>query len=78
MKAKINVGFSAKIQAVSFNPVESIDSMEIEIDYTDDADLEKKIGHYQKIIRQKTIKNAIDGAEELIVEKTKKFLNADK
>lgn len=77
MKAKINVGFSAKIQAVSFNPVESTDSMEIEIDYVDDADLEKKIEYYQKIIRQKTIKNAVNGAEELIVEKTKKFLNAD-
>jgi len=77
MKAKINVGFSAKIQAVSFNPVESIDSMEIEIEYNDDIDLEKKIEHYQKIIRQKTIKNAINGAEELIIEKTKKFLNND-
>lgn len=74
MKAKISVGFSAKIQAVSFNPVESTDSMEIEIDYVDDADLEKKIEHYQKIIRQKTIKNAINGAEELIVEKSKAFL----
>jgi len=77
MKAKISVGFSAKIQAVSFNPVESTDSMEIEIEYNDDVDLEKKIEHYQKIIRQKTIKNVIDGAEELIVEKTKKFLNHD-
>ncbi len=77
MKARISVGFSAKIQAVSFNPVESNDSMEIEIEYNDDADLEKKIEHYQKIIRQKTIKNAIDGAEELIVEKSKAFLTKE-
>ncbi len=74
MKAKISVGFGAKIQAVSFNPVESTDSMEIEVEYNDDAELQKKIEYYQEIIRQRSIKNAIKGAEELIVEKSKAFL----
>lgn len=73
MKAKINIGFNAKIQAVSFNPVESNDSIELEIEYKDDKDLEKQITHYQKIIRSKTIKNAISGAEELIAAKSKAF-----
>lgn len=77
MKAKINVGFSAKVQAVSFNPVESSDSMEIEIDYKDDKDLEKQIAHYQEIIRGRTIKNAMEGVEELIVVRSKAFLSAD-
>jgi len=71
MKAKINVGFSAKIQAVSFNPVESSDSMELEIEYKDDKDLEKQIEHYQKIIKRRTIKNTVSGAEDLIVAKAK-------
>lgn len=73
MKAKINVGFSTKIQAVSFHPVESNDSIELEIEYKDDKDLEKQITHYQSIIRKKTIKNAITGAEELILAKSKAF-----
>lgn len=73
MKAKINVGFNAKVQALSFNPVESTDSLEIEIEYDDDKDLEKKIEHYQKIIREKTIKNVMRGAEELIRARSEAF-----
>ena len=77
MKAKINVGFSAKIQAVSFNPVESSDSMELEIEYKDDKDLEKQIEHYQKIIKRRTIKNTVSGAEDLIVAKAKALAVGD-
>jgi hypothetical protein len=75
MKAKINVGFNAKVQALSFNPVESNDSMEIEIEYDNDKDLETKISHYQDIIRKRTIKNVMKGAEELIVVRSKTFLS---
>lgn len=73
MKAKINVGFNAKVQALSFNPVESTDSIELEIEYKDDADLEKKIEHYQKIIRERTLKNVMKGAEELIRDRAEAF-----
>ena len=69
-KAKISVGFSSKVQAVMYNPVESNDSLEIEIEYENDEDLLKQIKHYQDIIRKKSIHNAIKGAEELIVEKS--------
>lgn len=75
MKASITVGFSSTIQAVSFNPITSTDSMTIEVEYKDDKDLEKKIDHYQKIIRGKTINNVMRGVEEVIVEKAKLDLN---
>ncbi len=74
MKAKINVGFAAKIQAVSFNPVESTNSIEIEVEYKDDKDLEKQITHYQNIIRKKTIKNAMTGVEDVVVARSKSLL----
>lgn len=73
MKAKINVGFNAKVQALSYNPVESTDSIEIEVEYEDDDDLEKKIEHYQKIIRNRTIKNVMKGAEQLIRDRAEAF-----
>ena len=75
MKATITVGFSSTVQAVSFNPVTSNDSLTMEIEYTDDKDLEKKIAHYQKIIRGKTIKNVMAGVEDVIVARAKLDLN---
>jgi hypothetical protein len=75
MKATITVGFSSTVQAVSFNPVTSTDSLTMEVEYTDDKDLEKKIESYQKLIRQKTIKNVMRGVEEVIVAKAKTDLS---
>ena len=74
MKAKITVGFSAKLQVVSFNPVESNDSLELEIEYKDEKDLEKKIEHYQELIRGKCIQNTIRGGEEYVAARTKSLL----
>lgn len=78
MKAKINVGFSSTIQAISFHPVTSTDSIEIEIEYTDDKDLEKQIEKYQGIIRAKTIKNVIAGVADVITEQAKAGLTKSK
>ena len=77
MKAKINVGFTSRIQAVSFNPVESTDSMEIEVEYTDEQELERKIEHFQALIRRRTIRNTVEGAKELIAERAKAFLEKE-
>ena len=74
MKAKITVGFTSRLQVVSFNPVESSDSMEIEIEFTDDKDLEKKIEHYQQLIRGRCIKNTIKGGEEFVAARSKTLL----
>jgi len=71
MKAKINVGFASRIQAVSFNPVESTDSMELEIEYQDEQELERKIEHFQALIRRRTIRNTVQGAKDLIEERAR-------
>lgn len=75
MKATITVGFSSTVQAVSFNPVTSNDSITIEVEAIDDKDLEKKIEYYQKIIRGKTIKNVMKGVEDIVIAKAKLDLN---
>jgi ribosome-binding ATPase YchF (GTP1/OBG family) len=66
MKAKINVGFSSKMQAASYTPVESVNSMEIEIEYKDDEDLKTQISKYHKLLRSETIKHTIEGAREFL------------
>jgi len=71
MKAKIRVGFGAKIQARQFEPVEETDSLEIDIDYEDEADLEKKIEYWQNFIQKKVIKATFLGANNLLEERAR-------
>lgn len=66
MKAKINVGFSSTIQARSFHPITTNDSIEIEVDVKDDEELMEKYDHYQEIIQNRVIKNTITGAKKFI------------
>jgi hypothetical protein len=66
MKAKISVGFSSKLQAASYTPVESVNSIELEVEYEDDQDLAKKIDQYHAILRKQTIQHTLDGAKELL------------
>jgi hypothetical protein len=69
MKAKINVGFSSKLQAASYTPVESVNSIELEIEYKDDKDLAHQIDKYHNILRKQTIQHTLNGAKELLVAK---------
>ena len=71
MKAKIRVGFSSRIQAKQFEPVEESDSLEIEIDYENEEDLERQIEKWQDFVQNKTIKATFAGANKLLTEKTK-------
>lgn len=71
MKAKIRVGFSSRIQAKQFEPVEESDSLEIEVDYENEEDLEKQIEKWQEFVQNKTIKATFVGANKLLAEKTK-------
>jgi len=71
MKAKIRVGFSSRIQAKQFEPVEESDSLEIEIDYENEEDLERQIEKWQDFVQNKTIKATFVGANKLLTEKTK-------
>lgn len=74
MKAKISVSSSAKVQVVSFNPVESHVAIEIEEgNFKDDEELDKKIQHYQKIATQRCIKEVMRASEVLIEERAKTF-----
>lgn len=71
MKAKIRVGFSSRIQAKQFEPVEESDFLEIDIDYENEEDLEKQIEKWQEFIQNKTIKATFSGANKLLIEKAK-------
>ena len=83
MKAKIKVGFGARIQAVSYHPIESNDSIEIEIEVANEEELVRQYEHYQKLIQEKVIKNVISGAKAFTEQRSeflaslKQFLNED-
>ncbi len=77
MKTKIKVGFSVKVQAATFNPVESVDGLEIEVDVKDDDELLEKYDHYQKIIQERSISNAMEGAKDFISQRAKLLLEMD-
>ena len=62
MKAKIKVGFSSKIQAVAFTPVEESDSLELEVDYENEEELADKLEKWQNFIQEKVIKATFVGA----------------
>lgn len=66
MKARIKVGFSAKIQAQSYSPVEESDSLELEIDYETKEDLETKISEWQDFIQDKVVEATFSGANKLL------------
>ncbi len=66
MVARIRVEFSAKIQAMNFSPVEEADSLELDVDYKDEADLEKQIEKWQNFIQNKVIKATFVGANKLV------------
>lgn len=66
MKAKYSTSFSTKILASQFQPVESTESIEIDIEFENDKDLEKKIEHYQKLIRRKSIESTMKGVIEVL------------
>jgi cellobiose-specific phosphotransferase system component IIB len=65
MKAKINAGFSTKLMATQYQPVESNDSIEMEIEFENEAELIQKYEHYQDIVRAKVIKNVFKGIDEI-------------
>lgn len=71
MKAKIRVGFASRIQAKQFEPVEESDFLELEIDYEDQDDLEKKIEQWQEFIQNKVVKATFLGANKLLAEKAR-------
>ena len=77
MKAKIKVGFSVKVQAATFNPIESIDGLEIEFEAKDEEELLEKYDHYQKIIQERSIDNAMEGAKDFISQRAKLLLEMD-
>jgi len=64
MKALIKVGHAVKMQTQAFNSVDSNDAMEIEVDVKDEDELMEKYEHFQKLIREKSIKNVMAGARE--------------
>ena len=69
MKAKINVGYSATIQARSFHPNTTTDSIEIEIEADNEEQLLEKYDHFQEIIQDRVIKNTMRGAKKFIKER---------
>jgi hypothetical protein len=66
MKAKINVGYSSTIQARSFHPNTTTDSIEIEVDVESEQELVEKYQHFQEIIQDRVIKNTMKGAKKFI------------
>lgn len=73
MKAKIKVGHSIKMQASNFNPVESTDGLEIEVDVKDDEELMKLLEKYQKLVRERTIKNVMTSTKEFLKKRSELF-----
>lgn len=63
MKAKINVGFSAKLQVSSYNPIEENTFIELEIDYDTPEDLEEKIKKWEKFVQNRVLNALKDGKE---------------
>ena len=66
MKAKINVGYSATIQARSFHPNATTDSIEIELEVESEEELLEKYEHFQNVIQDRVIKNTMIGAKKFI------------
>jgi len=66
MKAKINVGYSATIQARSFHPNTTTDSIEIELEVENEEELLEKYEHFQHVIQERVIKNTMLGAKKFI------------
>jgi len=64
MKAVIKTHFAAKVQASQFHPIEQNDGIEVEIEYKDEADLEKQYEKLQKFIRTKVINSTMEGVKE--------------
>ena len=75
MVARIKVGFSSKIQAMNFSPVEETDSLELDVDYKDEEDLSKQIEKWQNFIQNKVVKATFTGANKLV--EAKKELDKD-
>lgn len=78
MKATITVGFRSTIQATQYHPQESNDSLSVEVEYDSDEELMEKYEKYQRLIRAKSIKSAIEGANEFLVTREKLFVNAQR
>lgn len=66
MKVKINVGYSATIQARSFHPNTTTDSIELEFEVENEEELLEKYDHFQEIIQNRVIKNTMTGAKKFI------------
>lgn len=73
MKAKLKVGFSAKMQASSYNPVEQDDFIELEVTYDNEDELIKKYEKLQKLMRGKVINSCFEGVKEFHHEQCKVF-----
>jgi low affinity Fe/Cu permease len=65
MKTTITVKFAAKMQPVAYHVAESEDSITIEVDHEDDEELENQIQRYQDIIRNRCLKNALQGMRDV-------------
>ena len=77
MKATIKTSFSAKVQASQFNPVESNDGLEIEVEVENEEELAEKFEHFQKLIREKVVRSVIEGVTEIRVARAKMLLEMD-
>jgi nicotinate-nucleotide pyrophosphorylase len=66
MKAKINVGYSATIQARQFHPNTTTDSMEIEVEVDSEEELLEKYEHFQELMQDRVIKNTMRGAKKFM------------
>ena len=73
MKATIKVGHSVKMQAKAFNPVESTDGLEIEVDVKDDKELMALYEKYQKLVRERSIKNVMESTKDFIKKRADVF-----
>jgi hypothetical protein len=66
MKATITVGFGTTIQATQYHPIESHDSITMEVDVADEAALLAEYEKMQNIIRTRVIANAFAGVREYL------------
>ena len=73
MKATIKVGHSATMQPKAFNSVESHDGLEIEVEAKDDKELMLIYEKYQKLIRERTIKNVMTSTKEFLKKRAEVF-----
>jgi hypothetical protein len=77
MKVTIKTSFSAKVQATQFNPVESNDGLEIEMEVANEEELAERFEHFQKLIREKVVKSVIEGVNEIRASRAKMLLEMD-